>query len=410
MAGAQLASGDREASREPPADHGPAHHRHAVPVGAGRDVLHPRRVRVREDGDLAGAVEVREHELHRVRGVRRARERDGGGAVRVPRAEDGAEREGDRHHEPHVPGGEHVEHAGGGARGVDLHGHHDRGVLPRHGNERGDDGGLVVALGGGAARDLGPSGRDARGQRVPRVPVGPSGGVLRASGPRAPDRVPRARGLGDGGGRGVPARRRLLRPRDHRDAVDRAGVLGPREEARPAKTLPSHQLARELQQVRSRAGALLRGHGPRVHRHAQPRAPNPAGGGQSAGNRAAGGKGIAVGGPEGDHGGGEDHPRRLPPAERVLRVRFHVPSPQIGGNAPNHHPFLRLLHEGDPRLAGGREGDVGPHQGVDDRSDLPNHVDEVLSSEIGGGGNEGEVRRAVRRHRQAIPNIDGISE
>ena len=395
MAGAQLASGDREASREPPADHGPAHHRHAVPVGAGRHVLHPRRVRVREDGDLAGAVEVREHELHRVRGMRRARKRDGGGAVRVPRAEDGAEREGDRHHEPNVSGGEHVEHAGGGARGVDLHGNHDRGVLPRHGNERGDDGGLVVALGGGAARDFGPSGRDARGQRLPRVPVGPSGRVLRASRPRAADRIPGARGLRDGGGRSVPARRRLLRSRDDGDAVDRAGVLGTGEEARPAKTLPSHQLAGELQQVRPRAGAVLRGNGPRVHRDAQPRAPNPAGRGQSAGNRAAGGKGVPLGGPESDHGGREDHPRRLPPAERLLRVRLHLPSPQIGGNAPNHHPFLRLLHEGHPRFPRGRQGDVGPHQGLDDRSDLQNHLHEVLSPETGGGGNEGEVRRAV---------------
>ncbi len=44
------------------------------------------------------------------------------------------------HHEAHVLGGQHVQHARGGARGVDLHGHHARRVLPRHGHGRGHDG------------------------------------------------------------------------------------------------------------------------------------------------------------------------------------------------------------------------------------------------------------------------------
>ena len=42
-------------------------------------------------------------------------------------------RQGGRHLEAHVPRGQHVQHARGGARGVHLHGHLPRRVLPRPG-------------------------------------------------------------------------------------------------------------------------------------------------------------------------------------------------------------------------------------------------------------------------------------
>ena len=95
------------------------------------------------------------------------------GALRLPGAHDddrrGRGRARGRHHEAHDARREHVEHACRRARGVDLHGHHARRVLPRPGHERLDDGRLDFALGRGAARDLGPPRRDAGRLGLPGV-------------------------------------------------------------------------------------------------------------------------------------------------------------------------------------------------------------------------------------------------
>ena len=91
-------------------------------------------------------------------------------------------------HGAHYPHRQHLQHARGGARGVHLHRGHAGRVLPRHGLRRCHHGGLHVPLGRGAARALGPAGRDARRRRLPRLPAHP------------PRRVLRARGQGQGAG------------------------------------------------------------------------------------------------------------------------------------------------------------------------------------------------------------------
>ena len=79
-----------------------------------------------------------------------------------------------RHHR------EHVEHAGRRARGVDLFRDHRRRVFSRPGTARRADGRLDVALGGGAARGVGPVRRTARRRRLSGVPVVAARGLLRA--------------------------------------------------------------------------------------------------------------------------------------------------------------------------------------------------------------------------------------
>ena len=80
-----------------------------------------------------------EADIDRVRRLRRARQRDGGGARRVSRPGRSPYRP--FHHGPHGPGGEHLEHAGGRARGLGLLGitiaeyYRDMG-LPRRGHGR----------------------------------------------------------------------------------------------------------------------------------------------------------------------------------------------------------------------------------------------------------------------------------
>ena len=73
---------------------------------------------------------------------------------------------------------QYQQHARGRPRGVHLHGHHAGGILPRHGLRRGHDGGFHLPLGRSAARDLRPSGGDARRRGLPRLPAQPPGRVL----------------------------------------------------------------------------------------------------------------------------------------------------------------------------------------------------------------------------------------
>ena len=69
-------------------------------------------------------------------------------------------------------------YAGSSPRGIDLHGYHDRRVFPRHGLFGGTDGGFHLPMGGGAARDVGTSGRDAGRGRLSGLLRKPSGTVL----------------------------------------------------------------------------------------------------------------------------------------------------------------------------------------------------------------------------------------
>ncbi len=74
----------------------------------------------------------------------------------------------DRAHRAHR---QYLQHAGGRPRGVHLHRHHPGGVLPRHGLPRGHHGRFHLPLGRGAARDLRPSGGDARRRGLPGLPA-----------------------------------------------------------------------------------------------------------------------------------------------------------------------------------------------------------------------------------------------
>ena len=79
---------------------------------------------------------------------------------------------------------QHLRYARRGPRGVHLHRHHHRRIFPRHGLLGGADGRLHLPLGGGPARDVRPSGGDARRGGLPRLPGQPPGAVLRAGRPR----------------------------------------------------------------------------------------------------------------------------------------------------------------------------------------------------------------------------------
>ena len=142
------------------AHHGSAPHRHPLPPRQGRRGGGSGSLRLGQDRRAAPAGEVGGGGHHRLHRLRRARQRDDRRAQRVPRAEGPAH--GQLPDGAHRADCQHLRHARCGARGVHLHGHHHRRVLPRHGLHRGADGGLHLTLGGGAARDVGTSGGNAR--------------------------------------------------------------------------------------------------------------------------------------------------------------------------------------------------------------------------------------------------------
>ena len=91
----------------------------------------------------AGKVGGRGH--HRLRRLRRARQRDDRRADGVPGAARPAHRR--KPDEAHRADRQHLGHACGGARSVHLHRHHHRRVLPRYGLQGGHYGRLHVAAG-----------------------------------------------------------------------------------------------------------------------------------------------------------------------------------------------------------------------------------------------------------------------
>ena len=131
----------------------------------------------------------------RLRRLWRARQRAERGARRAAAAQRSADRRVAHGSDDHRR--QHQQHAGGRARGEHLHGHHDRGVLPRPGLPRRAAGRLDQPLGRGAARGLEPARGDARRGGLSRVPREPARGVLRARGRgRVPGRR-RSRRVGD---------------------------------------------------------------------------------------------------------------------------------------------------------------------------------------------------------------------
>ena len=115
----------------PPDEQRPAYHRHAVPHRQGRHRGGPRPLRLGQDRRAAPARQVVGRGHRRLHRLRRARQRDDGRSDGVPGADRPAQRRAP--HEAHRPHSEHLRHARRGPRGLHLHGHHHRRVLPRHG-------------------------------------------------------------------------------------------------------------------------------------------------------------------------------------------------------------------------------------------------------------------------------------
>ena len=162
--------------------------RHILPAASRRSVWNAGRIRNRQDHHAAAAVQVGPCRRHRVRRVRRAWQRDDGNAVEAAESRGPALRPSSRRSDG--SGREHVEHAGAGARGLDLYRRHDCRVLPRHGVSRRAARRQHVPLGGSVARDLRSARRDARRGGLSPVSVEPSGELLRACRPRADARRP----------------------------------------------------------------------------------------------------------------------------------------------------------------------------------------------------------------------------
>ena len=180
VAGAEIAAFQGTYSAQAPAHHGAARHRHPFPAGERRDGRRAGRLRHGQDDDPARARQMVRRRHHRLHRMRRARERDDRRAHEFSRADRSAVEA--PSHGAHDHDRQHVEYAGGGARGLDLHGNHDRRVLPRPGLPRGGHGRLDLALGGSAPRALGAHGGDARRRGLSRVSSDETRRVLRARG------------------------------------------------------------------------------------------------------------------------------------------------------------------------------------------------------------------------------------
>jgi len=113
-----------------------------------------RSFRLRQDRHLSVPVQVLELRHHRLRRLRRTRQRDVRSPARFPRI-DGRRRREDRvHHGPHDPRGQHLQHAGRRSRGLHLHRHHVVRILSRYGLQRFHDGGLHFSLGRSLERNF----------------------------------------------------------------------------------------------------------------------------------------------------------------------------------------------------------------------------------------------------------------
>ena len=143
---------------------------------------------------------------------------------------------------------QHQLHAGGGPRGLRVHGRDHRRVLPADGPARAAAGRLHLALGAGAARDVGPPGGDPRRGGVPRLPRVGDRRLLRARRRRAPQR--RLHRLGDHRRHREPGRRRLRGAGDAVHAQGGGRLPRPLAAAVGRAPLPGHRPARELEQVR----------------------------------------------------------------------------------------------------------------------------------------------------------------
>ena len=138
----------------------PAHCGYVLSRSQGRHGGDPGAVRQRQDRHAACACQVGGRGSRRLHRLRRARQRNDRRSARIPRAHRPAHgRESD---EAHGADRQHLGYAGRGARSEHLHRYHHRRILPRHGLRRRSHRGFDLPLGGGPARNVGPSRGDAR--------------------------------------------------------------------------------------------------------------------------------------------------------------------------------------------------------------------------------------------------------
>jgi hypothetical protein len=139
-----------------------------------------RSFRLRQDRHLSVPVQVLELRHHRLRRLRRTRQRDVRSPARFPGI-DGRRRREDRvHHGSNDPRGQHLQHAGRRPRGLHLHRHHVVRILSRYGLQRFHDGGLDFSLGRGLERNFRQAGRNAGRFRISSIPRCQACVVLRA--------------------------------------------------------------------------------------------------------------------------------------------------------------------------------------------------------------------------------------
>ena len=227
--------------------HGHAHPRHVLPDRHGRHRLHP--------GRFGTGKTVTQHPLakwadvghHRLRRLRRARQRDDRRAHRVP-ASSTTRATAHPLMERTVLVANTSNMPVAAREASHLHRHHARRVLPRHGLQRRHDGRLHLRWAEALREISGAPRGDAGRGRLPGVPGHPPRGLLRARG-----RVKHARHDDDERvgsvtiiGAVSPAGGDLSEPVMQTTLRVTGCVLGARRVARAPPPLPGHQLDHEL--------------------------------------------------------------------------------------------------------------------------------------------------------------------
>ena len=226
----------RRAPRPGRADgHQDPDHRHLLPRGQGRHLLHPGPLRRRQDRAPAGHQPQRRSRHRHHRRLRRAGRRSRGDPQGIPRAHRPA-------HRPVAHGADdhHLQHeldAGRRARGLRVHGRDHGRILPADGPRRPAPRRLDQPLGPGHARDVRSAGGNPGRGGLPGLPRIRHRELLRAGGHRA------AQGRGDGLGHhrrhGLARRRQLRGAGDPGNPQGRRGLSRPSRERSDARKYPA---------------------------------------------------------------------------------------------------------------------------------------------------------------------------
>ncbi len=134
--------------------HRPACHRQLLPCYKRRNRLRPRPIRYRQNRRPAPIGKMGRCRHRRLCRLRRTRKRNDRRLDRVPRAKRPTQRR--TPDETLRPDCKHLQHARRGQRGLRLHRHHHRRILPRYGLCRGADGRQHQPMGRSNARNIHP--------------------------------------------------------------------------------------------------------------------------------------------------------------------------------------------------------------------------------------------------------------